>query len=330
MSIVKLEQVRALLDAKLRREDDRFWAVATQIVAKLNLARSSQARTFELLVERGRSMTTPTSPQQAQLLELPRHGGTPILFETPTQERSELLLSERAQAQIDDFVTEQEHADRLREAGFEPARRLLLVGAPGTGKTMTARVIAKMLGLPLGYLQLHSVIDSYMGETAKQMARVFGQIAQTKAVYFFDEIDAISAQRQATKNSVDAEARRTVNSLLMLLDADRSDSIIIGATNLPDHLDHALMRRFDHVVSYEHPTSDHAQLLLQRRLARVHHESPFNWEYVGALAARLSHSDIETVANAVGRRAVITGEPITTTILSAAIKQRGRDSKRHG
>jgi SpoVK/Ycf46/Vps4 family AAA+-type ATPase len=106
-----------------------------------------------------------------------------------------MALPEALGARLDRVLTEQRERDRLREHGFSPMRKLLLVGPPGTGKTMTAAALAGELGLPLFSIQLDGLITKYMGETAAKLRLVFDAIQSTRGVYLFDEFDALGGER---------------------------------------------------------------------------------------------------------------------------------------
>ena len=153
----------------------------------------------------------------------------------------------------------------LREHGLGPLRKVLLLGPPGTGKTMTATVLAGELGLPLFAIQLDGLITKYLGETAAKLRLIFEAIEETRAVYLFDEFDALGSER-AARNEV-GEIRRVLNSFLQFLEQDDSDSFIVAATNHPQLLDRALFRRFDSIVEYSLPSPACAEQVLQARLA---------------------------------------------------------------
>ena len=159
---------------------------------------------------------------------------------------SEMVLSEDVRQSLDRVVLEYRHLDKLQSHGFSGRRKLLLVGPPGCGKTMTASALAGELKLPLFSVQLHGLITKYMGETATKLHMVFEAMTQTRGIYFFDEFDAIGANR-GSGNDV-GEIRRILNSFLQFLEQDESDSLILAATNLFSMLDDALFRRFDEVI----------------------------------------------------------------------------------
>ena len=116
---------------------------------------------------------------------------------------------------------------------------------------MSASVIATELKLPLYTVVLDNLITRYMGETAAKLRLIFDHIRQTRAVYFFDEFDAIGTQRGA-QNDV-GEIRRVLNSFLMFVEQDDSESIVLAATNHPELLDRALYRRFDDIIPFTRP-----------------------------------------------------------------------------
>ena len=104
-----------------------------------------------------------------------------------------------------------------------------MIGPPGTGKTMSASALAGEFNLPLFEIRLDGLITKYMGETAAKLRLVFDAIAEMRGIYLFDEFDSIGAQR-SMMNDV-GEIRRVLNSFLQFIEQDKSDSLILAATN---------------------------------------------------------------------------------------------------
>jgi len=107
-----------------------------------------------------------------------------------------MALDPPLHSRIKRVLLEQTQRDKIRHHGFAPMRKLLLIGPPGTGKTMTAAVLAGETALPLLTIQLDALITKYMGETAAKLRMVFDAIEQTRGVYLFDEFDALGAGGQ--------------------------------------------------------------------------------------------------------------------------------------
>ncbi len=120
-----------------------------------------------------------------------------VLASYPSTRLGDMVLSDSVRVRIEEIVLQQRQRDVLRSHGLTPKRKLLLVGPPGCGKTMTASVIAAECRLPLLFVQLHSLISKYMGETAAKLHHVFDAMVETRGVYLFDEFDAIGAMRSA-------------------------------------------------------------------------------------------------------------------------------------
>jgi AAA+ superfamily predicted ATPase len=154
---------------------------------------------------------------------------------------------------------------------------------------MTAAALAGELKQPLFSVQLHSLITKFMGETAAKLHLVFDAMHRQRGVYFFDEFDAIGANRGAS-NDV-GEIRRVLNSFLQFLEQDDSDSLIIAATNFVEMLDDALFRRFDDVVAYEKPDADEVRELISNRL-KSYLGKRTGWKRVREAAVGLSHAEI--------------------------------------
>ena len=176
---------------------------------------------------------------------------------------SSMVLSPALEQRLRRVLIEQRQQQRLRAHGLRPRRKLLLLGPPGAGKTMTAAALAGELHMPLFTIVLDGLMTKFMGETAAKLRLVFDAIAETRGVYFFDEFDAIGAKR-TERNDV-GEICRVLNSFLQFLEGDDSDSLIIAATNHPELLDPALYRRFDDVIEYSLPDSEIARRILENR-----------------------------------------------------------------
>jgi SpoVK/Ycf46/Vps4 family AAA+-type ATPase len=207
----------------------------------------------------------------------------------PANRLSDMVLDEQASNQLSRILQEQKLLSRIKEHGLSPRRKVLLVGPPGTGKTMTASALAGELGVPLFLVRLDALITKFMGETAAKLRQVFDAIADLRGVYFFDEFDAIGSQR-GLANDV-GEIRRVLNSFLQMIEHDQSNSLIIAATNHPEILDYALFRRFDDVVEYHLPTPMQAFELIRSRLGTFAIK-PFRKEDLTAQVEGLSYAEI--------------------------------------
>jgi SpoVK/Ycf46/Vps4 family AAA+-type ATPase len=168
---------------------------------------------------------------------------------------------------------------------------------------MTASVLAGELGLPLFTIQLHALITKFMGETAAKLRLIFDAVAQSRAVYLFDEFDALGSDR-ASKNDV-GEIRRVLNSFLQFLEQDASESLVLAATNHPALLDRALFRRFDEVIEYRLPAVEVAEQVMRARLALLD-TSAVSWGEAAGAARDLSHGDIVRACEQAAKNVILT------------------------
>lgn len=233
-----------------------------------------------------------------------------------------MVLSPEIKKRLNKVIREYKQRSRLREHALSPSRKLLLLGPPGCGKTMTSRALAGELKLPHMAVQFHSLITKFLGETASKLHSVFELMPKTRGVYLFDEFDAIGNERAAT-NDV-GEIRRVLNSFLQFLEQDDSDSIIIAATNLAGMLDEALFRRFDDVIRYEKPTAAEIKELVQNRLARFGLKNA-DLDMATKLADGLSHADICQACGDAAKEAVLKGtKTVELDALQEALDQQQR------
>ena len=291
------EQLKALLKSHLEGDDERFLSVALQVAAhEARVGHGKLAVELRALVDQaknGRDARALAGGPPAA----PNARGLPTgLLDAsyPKCRLGDLVLGNGVAQQIERVVREQRHAARIIEQGLSPRSKLLLVGPSGTGKTMTASVLAGELGLALLQVRLDALITKYMGETAARLRQIFDSTSRTRGVYFFDEFDAIGSQR-GLANDV-GEIRRVLNSFLQMIEQERSHSMVVAATNHSDILDPALFRRFDDVIYYELPDEAQIAKLLQARLARTAVKR-LAWRRLAAAAVGLSHADITRAAD---------------------------------
>jgi len=301
------DQVKALIRSHADGDDERFYSVAMQVAAQA--ARNGHGRFAQELrdlVDRAKAKAA-EQPASARLRPVPvvqpRGELAGLLTASfPRTRLADMVLDRGVRERLNSVVVEQRQRDRLAEHGLAPLRKLLLVGPPGVGKTMSAAALAGELALPLFALQLDGLITKFMGETAAKLRIVFDAIQQTRGVYLFDEFDALGGDR-ASRNDV-GEIRRVLNSFLVLLEQDESGSLIIAATNHPDLLDHALYRRFDSVVVYALPAPDAAETVMRARLAFLN-STEVNWAAAAEAAKGLSHADITRACEQAAKNAIL-------------------------
>jgi SpoVK/Ycf46/Vps4 family AAA+-type ATPase len=285
------EQLKALLRSYSEADGEQFLSIALQIAA--HAARSGKnklADELKVLVQDVRRQQGSQRVGGAVPIAQPNGDLAKLLTVTyPSVHLSEMVLAPDIRHQLDKVTQEYKQRSRLREHGLSPSRKLLLVGPPGCGKTMTSRALAGELKLPHMTVQFHSLITKFLGETATKLHAIFELMPKTRGVYLFDEFDAIGSERAAV-NDV-GEIRRVLNSFLQFLEQDDSDSIIVAATNLASMLDEALFRRFDEVVRYDKPSDTEIRELILNRLARFGFDDA-QLSTATALAAGLSHADV--------------------------------------
>ena len=214
---------------------------------------------------------------------------------------SEIILSTSNHDKIVKILNEYNNQEKLKKHGLKHRRKILLSGHPGTGKTMSASIIASELHLPLYVIQIDKIITKFMGETGAKLRQIFKMIEMQKGVYFFDEFDSIGTDR--SKDNEVGEMRRVLNSFLQFLENDNSDSLIITATNNIALLDRALFRRFDDILYYDIPKKEEILKLLKLRLQSF----TVKFELDGVLdkASGLSHADIVKSCNDTIKEAII-------------------------
>ena len=303
------DHVKALIRSHASGDDERFYAVALQMAAReARSGHAALARDLKELVDASKKRQRSLAPVP---MAKPRGDlATLLTVQYPKERLNDLVLEEDVLAQLKQVLLEQRQRERLHARGFQPLKRLLFVGPPGTGKTMTAQALAGELHLPLFTVRLDGLITKFMGETAAKLRVVFDALAQTVGVYLFDEVDALAGARDQGHDV--GEIRRVLNSFLQFLEQDKSESIVVATSNLPQTLDRALFRRFDLSVEYPMPISVVANRVISNRLAALNlHE--VDWRKVGEATKGLSHSEVTLAAEQAAKEAILTGGVDVTT-----------------
>jgi len=315
-----IDQIKALLTSHAEGDSAHFYSVAMQIAAsEARQGRGKLAEELRALIDKAKSRhALPAAPIP---LNRPRGELADILSVSyPKTKIADMVLDSIVAAKLARVIREQKSVRPIRHHGLAPRRKLLLVGKPGTGKTLTASALAGELGLPLFVVHLDGLITKYMGETAAKLRLVFEAIAQTRAVYLFDEFDSIGSER-GFSNDV-GEIRRVVSSFLQMVERDHSDSLIIAATNHMALLDRALFRRFDDLIRFEPPNRQLAQKLLKAKISGFG-PANINWSTAAQAAAGLSYADITRACEDAIKDVIIRGgDTVSQADLVAALKER--------
>lgn len=316
------KEIIALLKSHVEGDEEQLFSVALQVAA--NEARRGHTDAAAELRQLISAARTRSSFSQTPAIPFVKARGELEGLLSVRQTRLKLqdvVLTSHANDQLARIIREQKERARLREHGKIPTQRLLLVGRPGTGKTMSAEALAGELSLPFFVIRLESLITRYLGETAAKLRIVFDEVARRRAVYLFDEFDAIGSRRGST-NDV-AEMRRVLNSFLQFVEEyNATDSLIVAATNHPELLDRALLRRFEEVVVYELPGTDAIRRVLTTNLKPLKYRS-LGWKTLLSACQGLSHAELKRAAEDVVKAAILEQTDIIKTAdVKAALNKR--------
>lgn len=278
------DQIKSLIRSHFSGELERFYTIALQVAAhEAKQGHTALAHDIRSLIDMERKKSGPS------VLSFPRDLKGLVLTEEPETSKQVLVINESLRNRIDQIIHEYRQQEKLKSHGLSHRRKILLIGPPGTGKTMTAKVLAHELHIPLNTVQVDRLVTKFMGETSAKLRQIFDFMQENHGVYFFDEFDAIGGER--SKDNDVGEMRRVLNSFLQFIEQDISDSLVVAATNNPQLLDQALFRRFDDVLYYRNPTDKEREQLIANRLGSFKSKT-FNWKTILKKASGLSHSEL--------------------------------------
>lgn len=181
----------------------------------------------------------------------------------------------------DDLVLSEKEKSKLQECCFQVSLRhivmekwelgrkndyggitVMFYGPPGTGKTMAAQVIASQLGMELYKAELSAVVSKFVGETEKNLKRIFEDASKSQAILFFDEADALFGKRTEVKDSHDKYSN--MEAAFLLQEMERYNGVVILATNFVENIDEAFKRRMKFIIEFHFPSADERRLIWEK------------------------------------------------------------------
>lgn len=309
------EQLKSLIRSHFSDDAERFYSVSLQLAAgEARQGHAALAHDLREIIDTERKKAGP------RLLSFPADLKGLVLSAEPKTPISAMVLPDGIRTRLDRIIHEYRQQNKLKQHGLVHRRKILLIGPPGTGKTMTAEVLAKELNLTLNTIQVDRLVSKFMGETGAKLRQIFDLMQQAHGVYLFDEFDAIGADR-SHDNDV-GEIRRVLNAFLQFIEQDTSDSLIVAATNNPDLLDHALFRRFDDVLHYDRPSNDQVKALIENVLG-TYIAPRFAWSRIVQACAGLSHAEIDHACRDAIKTVILNdARQVCAPALIAALKDR--------
>lgn len=300
------EQLKNLIKAHFEEDPERFTTLALQVAAyEAKLGHAAFAFEIRDLIDKKKvTRIVKLKPATNDLTGL-------ILEIDPKEKRSELIVSKPIGEKIDRILIEYKQRHKLSKHGMFNRRKVLLAGPPGTGKTMSASIIASEIKQPLFIILMDKLVTKFMGESSSKLRQIFEMISERNGVYFFDELDTIGGER--SKDNDVGEMRRVLNSFLHFIERDSSESLILAATNNISLLDQALFRRFDDVIQYNNPSPKEIVSLINNKLGSF--KGKFNTDNLLQYATGLSHAEISQASFDAIKTSILTGKNKVTTVM---------------
>ena len=230
---------------------------------------------------------------------------------------SDVAGEDEAKENLQEIVDYLHNPQKYTEAGASMPKGLLLVGPPGTGKTMLAKAVAGESNVPFFSISGSEFVEMFVGMGASKVRDLFSQ-AKEKApcIVFIDEIDAIGQKRSGGNLGGNDEREQTLNQLLTEMDGFEGNTgvIILAATNRPESLDPALTRpgRFDRRVPVELPDLAGREAILKVHAKKIKTADDVNFHTIARMAAGASGAELANIINEAALRAVRNGRVIVT------------------
>lgn len=302
-------EILKIIDGGLNNNSQKVYNYSLKLIKDLELnGEKNLAKKISRLVKTSRTQTAQLDSLTAKPFDNASHLDT-VTVTVPTESNEELFFDKFVEDEINTFLDSYSKQDQLIEMGLEGNNRLLLYGAPGTGKTSLARYISLQTNLPLITMKIDGIISSLLGSTAKNIRKVFEYASQQPCVLFLDEFDVLAKVRD-DKNEI-GELKRVVNSLLQNIDFFSPESILIAATNHQHLLDPAVWRRFDTKLHLELPNEQVRKQLINyySKIMKNNFENDrTKINQLVKITSKLSPAAIKTIFNLAAKKSVLRNE----------------------
>lgn len=304
-------EILRIIEAGLAKDAKKVYNYAKLLADKLDKDGDSKMAKMIMRAIENRPATTVTMDE---LLTTPVDQESRLSIvdvEVPSKEHRPIVLPKLVDNKIEDFIIRVAHQSQLIKGGVDISNTLLLYGKPGCGKTTVARYISERTGLPLVVARFDAIVSSLLGNTAKNIRRIFEFADNKPCILFLDEFDAIAKARDDQYEL--GELKRVINSLLQNIDAFANHNILIAATNHPELLDKAIWRRFNTVIELS-PPQDNEILELAKTFAEGFRSDFVEDEKKGERLVKLlegkTPSDIKSIVNNAKAQAIINGRTL--------------------
>jgi len=265
------DYIRDIAKFGLENDQDNLLSTLSQLIEhskktkKINFALQLQSLLKDSLRQHQVSGITPIGSSKHILREEDREINDFILEKvTSDYGFDNLICSEATRDELKYFVEEHRQIDVLRSFQLPVGNKILLYGPTGCGKTLASYVIAGELNKMMYVVNLGAIVSSKLGETSKNLAKIFRKAASEDSIIFIDEFDSLGKVRDYSQDH--GEMKRVVNTILQLFDYLSQTSVVIAATNQKEMLDSALVRRFDVALELNLPTMNQIEDLVNLTL----------------------------------------------------------------
>lgn len=265
------ELIKDLAKYGLENDQDKLLAVLNELIdyskqqKKINLAIQLQSILRDAVRQQQTSGLAKVGSLKHQIREEDREVNEFILEKLTSDYRlNDLVCTTQVRSELELFIKEHRNVDLLRSHQLPVSNKLLLHGPSGCGKTLAAYLLAGELEKMMFVIDLGSIISSKLGETNKNLSKVFKRAASEGCIIFLDEFDSLGKIRDYSQDH--GEMKRVVNTLLQLFDYLPQDTILIAATNQKNMIDSAILRRFDVTLDLTLPNKSQVKELVSKIL----------------------------------------------------------------
>lgn len=265
--MAQLDYIKEIAKYGLENDQDRLLNVLNELIEhskqtrKLNFAIQLQSILKDSLrFQKSNGLTKVGS--ETHLSRIEDRELSDLILEKITSDYSldNIIANTKIHNELQFFIEEHQKIEILQQFDLPVSNKLLLYGPSGCGKTLASYVIAGELNKMMVVIDLGAIVSSKLGETSKNLSKIFKKAATEDCIIFLDEFDSLGKIRDYSQDH--GEMKRVVNTILQLFDYLPQSSIVIAATNQKDMLDEALLRRFDNIIGFELPNENDIKKLI--------------------------------------------------------------------